>query len=137
MTRFILFFAAAFTLFITACSKEDVIDTPENCIEGQVVGQYGTFNGTYQANGALSPSIVPDAETSLKTVSADCSRVSFTFLNTNSITFEANCTQTGDVINGISDDGKGTFSYNTASKKMNLTYQSTSGKYTITAVKEL
>ena len=134
MTRFILFFAAALTLSLTACTKEK--DTPENCVEGLVIGEYGSFNGTYQPSGGLLQTI-PDAQTSIKTVSVDCDRVSITFLNSNSVTFEANCQQTGDVISGTSDDSKGTFTLNTSSKKMLITYQDASGgKYQITALKE-
>lgn len=136
MTRFILFFATACALFITACTKETV-DAPENCIDGLVVGQYGTFAGTFQPTGGGDLQTVPDSQTNIKTSSVDCDRVSFTILNTNSITFEANCTQSGDVISGTSDDSKGTFIYNSASKKMIITYQETSGKYSITAVKVL
>lgn len=135
MTRFILFFAAALTLSIAACTKEPQ-ETPENCVDGLVVGQYGSFNGTYQPSGG-SLQVIPDSQTSLKTVSMDCDRISITFLNSNSVTFEANCQQAGDVISGSSDDGKGTFTLNTASKKMSVTYQDASGgKYQITALKE-
>jgi hypothetical protein len=135
MTRFVLFFATACALFITACIKEPV-DAPENCIDGLVIGQYGSFLGSFQPAGGGDLQAVPDAQTNLKTVSVDCDRISFTILNTNSITFEANCTQSGNVISGTSDDGKGTFTLNTVSKKMAITYQDASGKYTITAVKE-
>ena len=136
MTRLFLSITTAFALLLTACTKEAVQpDVTSTCLEQDLLGDYQITSGTVQASAAAAPSNIPDSQIGLKMESADCSKLRVYIGGASS--FEANCSQNGDLISGSSDDGSGTFSYYVSSKKFNATKTEGSGeKYTINALKQ-
>jgi hypothetical protein len=128
-------FLLTLVILAISCTKEEVIDTPENtCFDVGLEGQYVNLTARYQSNNNVT--IAPtDAEMAVAVQSLGCNQIMISIGENE--TFEAPCYQpTSNEVSGASTAGTGEFSFNIATKVLTIIYtDATGGQYEITAKK--